>query len=99
MRYQYADFDIEENSVFKVNPPQDRMKLVQRIIGRTQNGTLLVAQQHIPLAEDHVMSYGNNLCMWGMQLMHMNDMAKEGDIGRTKLAVKLSTLFFSPTPA
>ena len=59
------------------------MKVVHRIIGQTPNGSLLVAQQHILLAENYVMSYGNNLCMWGMQLMHMNDMAKEEDIRRT----------------
>ena len=69
--YQYADFSIDEDSMFLLNPPEAGSE------------------------EDRVMSYASNVCMWGIHMLHLIDMAKEGDITRTSLAMKLNIPFFS----
>ena len=92
--YQYADFSLDHHVPFYINPPQNVVQLVQVIVGRTPEGHYLVANKQLPVATDHVMSHANQLCMWALHLMHLNDMANEGDFARTVLACKLNVPFF-----
>ena len=45
-------------------------------------------------APDHLFNYSNNLCHRALHLMHLNDMAKEGDLDRAVLSLKANLPFF-----
>ena len=48
---------------------------------------------------DHLFNYASNLCHWALRLMHMNDVAREGDIDRARMTLKANLpFFFSHSP-
>ena len=47
-----------------------------------------------PDTQDHVYNYGNNLTHWALHLMHLNDVAKEGDVDRCLTSLKGNMPFF-----
>ena len=44
--------------------------------------------------DNSISDYGCNLCHWALHLLHLNDMAKEGDLARTSLSLKANIPFF-----
>lgn len=44
--------------------------------------------------DNSISDYGCNLCHWALHLLHLNDMAKEGDFARTSLSLKANIPFF-----
>ena len=92
--YQYAQFDINNPVHCEINPPQNVVQLVPTVVGQTSDRHLLIMNKTMPLAPDDVMSHSQQLCAWTIHLMHLNDMAKEGDLARTVLACKMNVPFF-----
>ena len=44
--------------------------------------------------DNSISDYGCNLCHWALHLLHLNDMAKVGDLTRTSLSLKANIPFF-----
>ena len=44
--------------------------------------------------DNNISDYGCNLCHWALHRLHLNDMAKEGDLARTSLSLKANIPFF-----
>ena len=89
--YQYATFSLDSSVLCKSNPIL-KPPTVFQVVGTTEEGNILVVDK-VPKV-DEVMSHANNLSLWAMHLMHLNDMAQEGDLDRTILACKLNIPFF-----
>ncbi|CAG2194770.1 unnamed protein product [Mytilus edulis] len=47
--------------------------------------------------DDYIYNYFTNLITWGMQIMNMNDTAKEGDMERLIMNMKENAAFFTAT--
>ncbi|XP_046583753.1 uncharacterized protein LOC124290951 [Haliotis rubra] len=81
--YDYGNFSLAQHQESSINPPiHNKIQTVHVVNGLTPDGEIIFSQQDVPVQEDEVLSYCNNLAQWAMQLMHMNDTAKEGDIDR-----------------
>ena len=93
--YQYGEFSLDGVPRCLTNPPaaQDH-EVAHVVLGQTKDGHLVVSEKRVPVEPDHIMSHANNLCMWVMHHLHLNDMAKEGDFGRAILACKMNIPFF-----
>lgn len=97
LHYGYGQFSLGQPTVD--NRPQEEEHLVTtyKILGKTADGKVLVIPVQAsskPPAEDRLLNYASNLCHWAMQLMSMDDTAKEGDIDRLMLNCKYNLPFF-----
>ena len=91
--YDFGVFSVSENLPCKFNPPQ-LYEDVTQLLGKLPDGSTLVNVSKRINERDSIMSHASNLSKWAMHLMHLNDMAKEGDLDRTVLACKMNILFF-----
>ena len=94
--FEYARFSLNRHHESALNPPSGQVHVLveQQVIGQTPKGHLLVLKRKLPLETDQIMSHACNLCMWALHMMHLNDLAKEGDLDRAVLGSKLSIPFF-----
>ena len=86
--FSYLQFSLHNSCPSVPRNPASTQKAAYIVVGHTPKGQLLIAPQVIssdceaPPEEDRLYNYCNNLCHWTLQLMSMNDTAKEGDITR-----------------
>ena len=91
--YQYLQFNLDGHVESNINPPRELVRDVY-VLSRRQDGALIARPSKWAPPPDAVMSYGSQVCAWSLQLMNLNDMAKEGDINRIGLSVKANMPFF-----
>lgn len=93
--YGYAMFCVDKHYHTQLNPPPNQSKYkVRTVLGRTPDGHIVVCEKEVPTAKDQMHAYSMNLCYWAMHLMHLNDMAKEGDVDRLVISAKHNIPFF-----
>ena len=100
--YRYADFSLGEQENPQVQPaPAQLLQQVFRVVRQLPNGMILVAPMQLPVEqpaprpeEDEIFNYANTLCQWTLQLMQMNDTAREGDITRIMPNLMSNVPFF-----
>ena len=91
--YGFARFCLEHLDHQQINPPEPTHK-EYHFMGRLPGGQLLLKEVEVVNQRDHIMAYGIQFCHWALHLMHLNDMAHEGDFDRTVAAVKLNIPYF-----
>ena len=92
--YQYAEFSLLQQRPCATNPPPGQIHVEHEVIGQTVEGHVVIQRREYPAQPDHIMSHAQNLCLWAMHHMSMNDTAKEGDFMRAILNSKLNIPFF-----
>ena len=95
----YGTLSLQEPPKPAVQPETSVIRTTYQVLGRTTDGKILVipVQQTVPAAPkapDAMQNSCHNLCHWVLQLVMMDDTAKEGDVDRLLLNTKYNLPFF-----